>query len=177
MGRAGPCSDGLEPRCVVGGEVRELVWGRSWPFSAPPLPRLSSDCLPAWICPWTSRLPYLLPPSLPPRLRNGQRGAWADPPRASALTLWPPTGRGPGPPEEARQLADVHPAAPGGWRWAAPGAVPAAGGRPCAGRKDLYGGTLPGGGLGRISEGKAAGGVLRYSRCGNRSLQMATEAF
>ena len=38
-------------------------------------------------------------------------------------------------------------------------------------------GTLPGGGLGGISEGKAAGGVLRYSRCGNRSLQMATEAF
>ena len=96
---------------------------------------------------------------------------------SSPGVVCPPSGRGPGPPEEARQLADVHPAAPGGWRWAAPGAVPAAGGRPCAGRKDLYGGTLPGGGLGRISEGKAAGGVLRYSRCGNRSLQMATEAF
>ena len=137
MGKAGPCSDGLEPKWVASGEVRELVWGGSWCFYRP-LPRLSFDCLSAWICHWNSRLPYLLLPSLPPRLRDGQRGA-RQTTQASALPLWPPTGRGPGPPEEARQLADVHPAAPGGWRWAAPGAVPAAGGRPCAGRKDPHG--------------------------------------
>lgn len=35
-------------------------------------------------------------------------------PTASALTLWPPTGRGPRPSEEAEQLSDVHPATPGG---------------------------------------------------------------
>lgn len=33
---------------------------------------------------------------------------------ASVLTLWPPTGRGPWPAEEAEQLSDVHPATPGG---------------------------------------------------------------
>ena len=140
-------------------------------FLASPL----TACLPGSVTGIASFLTFWRPPSHQDcaMVREGP----GQTPQASALTLWPPTGRGSGPPEEARQLADVHPAAPGGWRWAAPGAVPAAGGRPCAGRKDPHGGTLPGGGFGGISDGKAAGGILGYSRGGNRSLQKATEAF
>lgn len=111
-----PCSEGLEASWVVGGEVRELVWGRSFSFCPSVLRPLG--CL----YPVTGRVSSLPPATLLPTetTQRSERGL-GQTPRASALTLWPPTGRGPRPSEEAEQLADVHPATPGGWGWAVPG--------------------------------------------------------
>ena len=116
-----PGSEGLEPSWVVGGEVRELVWGRSFFFSPPSVPCLSFDHL-GCLYPVTGRVSSLPPATLLPTetTQRSERGL-GQTPRASALTLWPPTGRGPRPPEEAEQLADVHPATPGGWGWPVPG--------------------------------------------------------
>lgn len=73
-------------------------------------------------------------------------------PAASALTLWPPTGRGPRPSEEAEQLSDVHPATPGGVGVESFGDSAGRGGYPSGGKTSKGGvwGQFLRGGLGDL---------------------------